>query len=148
MDKGNPPKRYNNQEFPKVLDDIYTWIESRSWQRLSRRPPEWQPWIITSQGRLPLSHEELNQRRYYCNDIVYPGKVRYSQSVITDFIEDRSRGDLAATFDRIKATYRKYLDFSDPRTYDYLTAWTVGTSFLPALRLLPLPAFHRYKRSR
>jgi DNA primase len=100
--------------------------------------PEWQPWIMTSNGDLfQLDHEELGQRGYYCNDIVYPGRLRYSQAVITDFMEGLRQGDLSAIFKRMKATYQRYLDFSDPRTYDYLTAWTIGTYFFRIFNYYP-----------
>jgi DNA primase len=99
---------------------------------------EWEPWVITSDGELfPITHEEINRRGYYCNDIVTPGRQRYSQQVITEFLEGSRMGDLGGTFNRIKSVFQRYLDFSDPTTYDYLTAWTIGTYFFPIFNYYP-----------
>jgi DNA primase catalytic core len=102
------------------------------------RKREWQPWAVTS-GRefFPLTHEELNSRGYYCHDIICPGRQRYRQETITDFLEGTKQGDLAGTLGFIKRIYQGYLDFSDPRTYDYLTAWTIGTYFFPLFNYYP-----------
>jgi len=102
------------------------------------RKREWQPWAVTSERELfPLTHEELNSRGYYCNDIICPGRQRYRQEIITEFLEGTRQADLPGTFNLIKRVYRGYLDFSDPRTYDYLTAWTIGTYFFPVFNYYP-----------
>jgi DNA primase catalytic core len=99
---------------------------------------EWEPWVITSDRELfSLTHEELNRRGYYCNDIVTPGRQRYSQQVITEYLEGSRKADLGGTFSRIKAVFQRYLDFSDSTTYDYLTAWTIGTYFFPIFNYYP-----------
>jgi len=102
------------------------------------RKREWQPWAVTS-GReiFPLTHEELNSRGYYCHDIICPGRQRYRHEVVTEFLEGTKEGDLGGTFAFIKRIYQGYLDFSDPRTYDYLTAWTIGTYFFPLFNYYP-----------
>src|SRR5208283_4375010 len=57
---------------------------------------QWEPWAVNSERELfPLTHEELNKRGYYCNDIMCPGRQRYSQHVITEFLEGTRHGDLA-----------------------------------------------------
>ncbi len=99
---------------------------------------QWEPWAVTSERELfPLTHEELNRRGYYCNDILCPGRQRYSQPVITEFLEGKRQGDLAGTYNLIKRVYQGYLDFSDPKTFDYLTAWTIGTYFFPIFNYYP-----------
>ncbi len=51
---------------------------------------QWEPWAVNSERELfPLTHEELNKRGYYCNDIMCPGRQRYSQPVITEFLEGK-----------------------------------------------------------
>jgi DNA primase catalytic core len=99
---------------------------------------EWQPWAVTSDRELfTLTHEELNRRGYYCNDILCPGRQRYNQQVIAEFVNGYREGDLQGTINLIKRIYQGYLDFSDPRTYDYLAAWTVGTYFFPIFNYYP-----------
>src|SRR5208283_1077476 len=99
---------------------------------------QWEPWAVNSERELfPLTHEELNKREYYCNDIMCPGRQRYSQHVITEFLEGTRHGDLAGTYNLIKRVYQGYLDFSDPKTFDYLTAWTIGTYFFPLFNYYP-----------
>ena len=99
---------------------------------------QWEPWAVNSERELfPLTHEELNKRGYYCNDIMCPGRQRYSQHVITEFLEGTRHGDLAGTYNLIKRVYQGYLDFSDPKTFDYLTAWTIGTYFFPLFNYYP-----------
>ena len=99
---------------------------------------QWEPWAVNSERELfPLTHEELNKRGYYCNDILCPGRQRYSQQAITEFLEGKRHGDLAGTYNLIKRVYQGYLDFSDPKTFDYLTAWTIGTYFFPLFNYYP-----------
>jgi DNA primase len=99
---------------------------------------EWEPWVVTSLRELfPLRHEELNERGFYCNDIVCPGRQRYSQQVIAAFLKGDRSADLTAIFGQIKQVLQQYLDFSDPRTHDYLTAWIVGTHFFPLFNYYP-----------
>ncbi len=99
---------------------------------------QWEPWAVTSDRELfPLTQEELNRRGCYCNDILCPGRQRYSQPAITEFLERKRQGDLAGTYNLIKRVYQGYLDFSDPKTFDYLTAWTIGTYFFPLFNYYP-----------
>ncbi len=96
------------------------------------------PFVVTAQRELfALTHEELNSRGYYCNDIICPGRKRYTSGAIREFLGGRAQGDIGATFNLIKRTYQGYLDFSDPRTHDYLTAWTIGTYFFPVFNYYP-----------
>ncbi len=99
---------------------------------------QWEPWAVNSERELfPLTHEELNRRGYYCHDILCPGRQRYSQPTITEFLEGTRHGDLAGTYNLIKRVYQGYLDFSDPKTFDYLTAWAIGTYFFPLFNYYP-----------
>ena len=97
-----------------------------------------EPWAVNSKRELfRLTNEELNKRGYYCNNIMCPGRQRYSQPAITEFLEGKRHGDLAGTYNLIKRAYQGYLDFSDPKTFDYLTAWTIGTYFFPLFNYYP-----------
>ena len=99
---------------------------------------DWEPWVITShREKFALTHAELAARKWYCTQIVYPGKPRYSQAVIDGFLTGKVGGDLHATFRKIAATYREFVDFSDPNTFEYLAAWTVGTYFFRIFNYFP-----------
>jgi hypothetical protein len=109
---------------------------------------EWEPWVITSERELfSLTHEELNRRGYYCNDIVTPGRQRYSQQVITEYLEGSRMGDLAGTFSRIKAVFQTVLGLLRSNHLRLPHSMDDRHLLLPGVQLLPIPALHRNKGS-
>ena len=80
----------------------------------STQQVDWEPWVLTTQReKFPLTHAELAKRNWYCTHIVYPGRPRYSQAVIDDFLKGKAGGDLKETYKNIAETYKEFVDFSD-----------------------------------
>jgi len=98
----------------------------------------WEPCVATSQREMfPLTHTELDKRKWYSTHIIYAGRPKYSQGAIEAFRNGRASGDLVKAYFSIKETFKQYADFSDPSTFDYLAAWTVGTYFFPIFNYYP-----------
>ncbi len=93
--------------------------------------PRWVPWIVTSERKwFPFNQDELGRRGYFST--VSPAALegleqRYSAEAVSGFVEGTRSGDLSVTYERVGALLRQYLDFSDPNTYEFLTAWIIGT---------------------
>lgn len=93
--------------------------------------PQWVPWVVTSEREwFPLEPRELLQRGYYTANPTcsFEGlETRYSSQIIRDFVAGTRTGDLLKTYDRTKALLKRYMDFPDETTYDFLAAWIMGT---------------------
>lgn len=98
----------------------------------------WVPWVITSERELfPLTREELRGRGYFCADLLYSERQYFSQQCVREFVAGRNGEDLVDVFFRIRKTFQSYCDFEEPNTYDYLTAWTIGTYSFPLFNYYP-----------
>lgn len=98
----------------------------------------WEPWVISSKRELfRLTRDELKGRGYFCPDLLYSERQHFSQQCIKEFLAGRNADDLAEVFFRIRKTFQSFCDFEDPNTYDYLTAWTIGTYFFPLFNYYP-----------
>ena len=101
---------------------------------LGNQAPQWENTVITSKReRFPLCAEDLANRGWFAKDLdkidVRVAEERYSRHVIEGFLQGNLSGDLADAYHGIKDTIGLYLDFTDARTYDYLTCWIIGTYF-------------------
>jgi hypothetical protein len=98
----------------------------------------WEPWVITSERELfRLTRDELKSRGYFCPDLLYSERQHFSQECIKEFLAGLNSDDLTEVFFRIRKTFQSYCDFEDANTYDYLTAWTIGTYFFPLFNYYP-----------
>ncbi|MBI5251907.1 MAG: toprim domain-containing protein [Desulfomonile tiedjei] len=98
--------------------------------------PYWQNTIVTSgRERFVLTQAELASRGWYAEALEQSdlslAKVRYSPEVVERFLYGKAKGDLVQTYERIRETMRVYLDLPEDETYDFLTAWAIGTYFFP-----------------
>jgi DNA primase len=94
--------------------------------------PQWQNTVVTSQReRFVLDAEHLVQRGWYAPAMerldINLAEERYSSQTINGFLRGQVQGDLAATYAEIRRTVKLYLDFTDERTYDFVTCWIIGT---------------------
>jgi DNA primase catalytic core len=94
--------------------------------------PRWQNTVVTSQReRFVLDAEHLVQRGWYAPAMerldINLAEERYSSQAINGFLRGQLQGDLAATYKDIRRTVKLYLDFTDERTYDFVTCWIIGT---------------------
>jgi DNA primase len=94
--------------------------------------PQWQNTVVTSRReRFVLDMENLVQRGWYAPAMerldINLSEERYSSQTINAFLGGQIQGDLAATYADIRRIVRLYLDFSDDRTYDFVTCWIIGT---------------------
>ena len=110
--------------------------------------PRWQNTVVSStKERFMLTNEELLKRGWYAPALertdIRVAEERYSQEVIKDFLEGSLSGSLKETFSEIRRIIRHYIDFSDDRTYDFLTCWIIGTYFYPIFSHYPVCSFHR-----
>ncbi len=101
---------------------------------LGNQAPQWENTVITSKReRFPLCAEDLANQGWFAKDLdkidIRVAEERYSRHVIEGFLQGKLSGDLAEAFHGIKDTVGLYLDFTDARTYDYLTCWIIGTYF-------------------
>jgi DNA primase catalytic core len=93
--------------------------------------PRWIPWIVTSEREwFPFEQDELGRRRYFST--LSPAALegleqRYSAEAVAGFVEGTRSGDLPLTYERVRTLLGQYLDFADPNTYEFLTAWIIGT---------------------
>jgi hypothetical protein len=60
---------------------------------------------------------------------------------IKGFLDGSLSGDLLKSFSDIKSIIRRYIDFSDERTYDFLACWIIGTYFFPIFSHYPYVHF-------
>lgn len=98
----------------------------------------WEPWVISSKRELfRLTRDELKSRGYFCPDLLYSERQHFSQQCVKEFLAGRYADDLTEVFFRVRKTFQAYCDFEDPNTYDYLTAWTIGTYFFPLFNYYP-----------
>ncbi len=108
--------------------------------------PRWQNTVITSnRERFALTHEELLKKGWYNPALertdIRVAEERYSATILRDFLAGSASGDLKQTFKDIRSAIQRYIDFSDPRTYDFLTCWTIGTYFFPIFSHYPYVHF-------
>ncbi len=108
--------------------------------------PRWQNTVVCStKERFMLSNEELLKRGWYAPALertdIRVAEERYSPDVIKGFLEGSLSGDLRETFSEIRLSIQRYIDFSDERTYDFLTCWIVGTYFYPIFSHYPYVHF-------
>jgi DNA primase catalytic core len=102
----------------------------------------WEPYVVSSEHQMfPLKRDELMQRGYYCRDLVFPEKSRYSWAVIDGFQRGDCQGNLPGTYQRIRDLLRQNLDFADQTTYDYLAAYVIATYFHPVFNYFPYVHF-------
>jgi DNA primase catalytic core len=100
--------------------------------------PQWEPWVVTSSKEFfPLSAQGLIEKGYYPTAMACADEPRYSQQALEQFLQSNIGGDLMKTYTDILQTLRYYLDFPDPNTFAYLTAWIVGTYFHPIFNYYP-----------
>ena len=66
---------------------------------------------------------------------------RYSSTVIHGFLNGNLSGNIQKTFSDIRAVIRRYIDFTDERTYDFLACWTIGTYLFPIFSHYPYVHF-------
>ena len=98
----------------------------------------WVPFMVTSDREIfPIEPDELQKRGYYTETDVIPVRPRYSPKTIASFLGSKNSGDLTVTYRRINSVLVQFLDFEDKRTYDYLTAWIIGTYFFPIFNYYP-----------
>ena len=92
-----------------------------------------------------LTNEELLKRGWYAPALertdIRVAEERYSPEVIKGFLEGSLSGDLKETFSEIRRIIQHYIDFSDDRTYDFLTCWIIGTYFYPIFSHYPYVHF-------
>ena len=108
--------------------------------------PRWQNTVVSStRERFMLSNEELLKRGWYAPALertdIRVAEERYSPEVIKGFLEGSLSGSLKETFLEIRRTIQHYIDFSDDRTYDFLTCWIIGTYFYPIFSHYPYVHF-------
>ena len=108
--------------------------------------PRWQNTVVSStKERFMLTNEELLKRGWYAPALertdIRVAEERYSPEVIKGFLEGSLSGSLKETFSEIRRIIRHYIDFSDDRTYDFLTCWIIGTYFYPIFSHYPYVHF-------
>ncbi len=108
--------------------------------------PRWQNTVVSSvKERFMLTNEELLKRGWYAPALertdIRVAEERYSPEVIKGFLEESLSGDLKETFSEIRRIIQHYIDFSDHRTYDFLTCWIIGTYFYPIFSHYPYVHF-------
>jgi DNA primase catalytic core len=98
----------------------------------------WIPFMVTSDKEIfPIEPNELQKRGYYTETDVISVRPRYSPKALAGFLGGKNSGDLTGTYRRIHSVLVQFLDFEDHRTYDYLTAWIIGTYFFPIFNYYP-----------
>ncbi len=110
------------------------------------RVPHWQNTVVTSdRERFVLSHEELIGRGWYTPDLertdIRVAEERYSSAVINGFLDGALSGNLQKTFSEIRDAIRRFIDFTDERTYDFLACWIIGTYLFPIFSHYPYVHF-------
>src|SRR5208283_4354191 len=108
--------------------------------------PRWQNTVVSSaKERFTLTNEELLKRGWYAPALertdIRVAEERYSPEVIKGFLEGSLSGSLKETFSGIRRIIQHYIDFSDDRTYDFLTCWIIGTYFYPIFSHYPYVHF-------
>jgi DNA primase catalytic core len=99
---------------------------------------DWEPWVISSRGEVfKLTREELKKRGYFCRELLFSDRQRFSSRAVQEFLSGRRGDSMSDVFYRIRSTFQAYCDFEDTNTYDYLTAWTIGTYFFPIFNYYP-----------
>lgn len=110
------------------------------------RVPHWQNTVVTSdRERFVLSHEELIGRGWHTPELdrtdIRVAEERYSSGTINGFLKGPLSGDLGKTFSDIRGSIRRYIDFTDERTYDFLACWIIGTYLFPIFSHYPYVHF-------
>ena len=108
--------------------------------------PRWQNTVVSStRERFTLSNEELLKRGWYAPALertdIRVAEERYSTEAINGFLEGSLSGSVKETFSEIRRIIQHYIDFSDDRTYDFLTCWIIGTYFYPIFSHYPYVHF-------
>jgi DNA primase len=149
---GNPEEITNSKAISPALDIVDGTI-FMTVQRLMRDPedgsPKWTPWVVTSNPEwFPLERNELHRRGYHTmadERGFYALQQRYAPRTVRDFVKGKRTGDLARTYADIRGTLRQYLDFPDPNTHDFLTAWIIGTYCYVVFNYYPYVHFNGTK---
>lgn len=132
-----------------IMDGTIFMTVQRLMRDLEDGSPKWTPWVVTSNREwFPLERNELHRRGYHTmadERGFYALEQRYTPETVRDFVKGKRTGDLAQAYSLIRETLSKYLDFPDPNTHDFLTAWLIGTYCYVAFNYYPYVHFNGTK---
>lgn len=101
--------------------------------------------VISDRDRFTLTNEELLERGWYAPALertnIQVAEERYSAETIKGYLDGSLSGDLQKAFSEIRSIIKRYIDFSDERTYDFLACWIIGTYFFPIFSHYPYVHF-------
>lgn len=97
-------------------------------------------YLVTETEMFPANPEELSKRKIeLLHSFPYKQEYqsRWSNESIRQFTKDRKTLNPKDLYEAVKGPFSEYIDFQDPRYYDLVTLWSIGTYFFPLFDAYP-----------
>jgi len=96
------------------------------------------PYLVTEAEMFEMTVEELGKHRIELVHRDLPSDTsRWSVEGIKRFLKEKENIEPEKLYKSIKGVFLEYVDFQDPRHYDLVTLWNIGTYFFPLFEAYP-----------
>jgi hypothetical protein len=96
------------------------------------------PYLVTETEMFEITNEELEKHKIDLAHRDLPGDItRWSVEGIKRFLKEKEKIEPEKIYKSIKSLFLEYIDFQDPRHYDLITLWNIGTYFFPLFEAYP-----------